>query len=422
MIAKENGGIMAKTLLFIQGIYDTIDLFIEAFSNAFQQLGCVCHTIDIRDQDFAIRRLRKYMEEEKVDGVVTFNNIGYNLSFQEGRTIWEEKDILYFNILMDHPFHYANPLDHAPKTSVIFCTDRNHVGYMKRFYPQLTQIDFMPHAGMEADITKQSEAGRCHLCLNGDAYHPSMDERPIDVLYAGALSNYVAEGLVPDLGEILEFDAFELTRETLSDLMRHPEKTTESAIEEYLLSIGKQYTDEELKHWITELRFLDAYAVSFYREQAVRLLVEHGIQTTVFGGGWNRCEWADNPNFIYGGKVLAPQVLELMNHSKITLNTMTWYKNGKHDRIINGMLAKSLVVSDDSEYIRECFPKDGQALVTVPLLQIELLPKLVEDYLGDIHKMEDVTENGYQFAKQNHTWRQRAEYIYNKYLTGASAK
>ena len=308
---------MAKTLLFIQGIYDTIDLFIEAFSNTFRQMGCVCHVIDIRDKDNAMRCLRTYIEEETIDGVVTFNNIGYNLSFDSGRNIWEEKEIPYYNILMDHPFHYANPLEHAPDTSVVFCTDRNHVKYMKRFYPQIKRVDFMPHAGMEVDITKHANAGRCHLCLSSNAYHPVIEERPIDVLYAGGLSKYVAEGLVPDLGEIREFDAFALTQEVLSDLMRHPEKTTESSIEEYLLSIGKQYSDLELNHWITELRFLDAYAVSFYREQSVRLLVEHGIQTTVFGGGWDRCEWAENPNFIYGGKVLAPQVLELMNHSKI---------------------------------------------------------------------------------------------------------
>lgn len=407
---------MVKTLLFIQGIYDTIDLFVEAFAGAFERLGCICHKIDIRDKDSAMRNLRQYVEEETIDGVVSFNNIAYNLSFQGGGNIWEEKGIPYFNILMDHPFHYANPLENAPDTSVVFCTDRNHVNYMRRFYPKIKQVDFMPHAGMEVDITKHAKAGRCHLCFNGSSYHPQMEERSIDVLYAGGLSKYVAEGLVPDLGEIREFDAFTLTKEVLSDLMRHPNKTTESSIEEYLLSIGKQYSDQELKHWITELRFLDAYAVSFYREQSVRLLVENGIQTTVFGGGWDRCEWAENPNFIYGGKVLAPQVLELMNHSKIVLNTMTWYKNGIHDRIINGMLAKSFVVTDESEYLKETFFKDGQTLSAFELPQIQNLPERIQDFLQHPVEMAETAENGYEFAKRHHTWRQRAEYIYENYL------
>ena len=293
---------MTKNLLFIQGIYDTIDLFIAAFADAFRRLGCQCHVIDIRDAERAMCRLKELIEETGIDGVITFNNIGYDLSFSEGKNIWEEKQIPYFNILMDHPFHYANPLEHAPETSVVFCTDRNHVTFLKRFYPGLKRVDFMPHAGMEADISQHADAGTCHLCLQGNAYHPPLEERPIDVLYAGGLSKYVAEGLIPDLGEITEFDAFAVTKEVLSDLMKHPDKTTEAALEEYLCSIGKQYEEKSLNHWITELRFIDSYATSFYREQAVRCLVENGIKVTVFGGGWDRCDWTENPNFIYGGK------------------------------------------------------------------------------------------------------------------------
>ena len=198
--------------------------------------------------------------------------------------------------------------------------------------------------------------------------------------------------------------------------MRHPEKTTEDSIEAYFTAIGKQYSDQELNHWITELRFLDAYAVSFYREQSVRLLVENGIQTTVFGGGWNQCEWAQNPNFIYGGKVLAPQVLELMNHSKIVLNTMTWYKNGIHDRIINGMLAKALVVTDNSKYLKETFFTNGQTLAAFELPQIQNLPVQIQNFLLHPDLMVEIAETGYEYAKNCHTWLQRAEYLYKNYL------
>lgn len=393
------GGYKMKTLLFICGIYDTIDLFVEALADAFLQMGCICRTIDMRDEANAMLLLKKMTEEETIDAVITFNNIGYNLSFTEGRNVWEEKRIPYINILMDHPFHYAHPLKHAPKTSVVFCTDRNHVSFLRRFYPQIKRVDFMPHAGMEADSA-----------------YPSADGRPIEALYAGGLSRYVAEGLVPDLGEITEFDAFALTRETLSDLMRHPEKTTEAAIEAYFLSIGRQYDDEELNRWITELRFIDAYAVSFYREQAVRILVEHGIPVTVFGGGWEQCEWADHPCLIYGGKAPAPQILDLMNRSKIVLNTMTWYKSGIHDRIINGMLAKSVVVTDESDYLNETFLEGGQKLASFSLSQMQTLPDLVQDLLERPKKMEEIAENGYHYAKKHHTWRQRAEYIWDTCL------
>lgn len=406
-----------KTLIFIQGIYDTIDLFIAALSEAFEQLGCICHIMDTRSEAGIELQLKGILEEEQVDGVVTFNNIGYNLSSADGRNIWEERGIPFINILMDHPFHYDYPLRHAPDTSVVFCTDRNHVDYLRRFYSGLTRVDFMPHAGMEADITESAQAGACHLCRGGYAYHPKMDERPIDVLYAGGLSKYVAEGLVPDLGEIREFDAFSLTREVLAELIRHPEKTTESAIEEYFAAEQLEFTDEQLRDWITRLRFIDSYAASFYREQSVRLLAENGIWVAVFGGGWDQCEWADNPNLLYGGKVLAPQVLELMNRSKIVLNTMTWYKNGIHDRIINGMLAKAVVVTDESAYLtEEISSQKKQCLETFCLSRMPELPEMVHSLLEQPERMEEIADNGYHYAKKNHTWIQRAEYVLKNYL------
>lgn len=406
---------MTKHLLFISGIYDTIDLFIAALSAAFEELGFVCHILDVRDKDNMMRQLRKLLEENGIEAVISFNNIGYNLSFTEGKIIWEEQQIPYYNILMDHPFHYDYPLRHAPNTSVVFCTDKNHVSYLRRFYPNLTQVDFLAHAGMEADITKPSEPGTCHLCHAGSTNHLRIEERPIDVLYAGGLSKYVAEGLVPDLGEIRDFDAFLLTQNVLEDLMENPYKTTETAIESYLLGIGKHYSEEELCHWITQLRFIDSYATSFYREQSVRLLVENGVKVAVFGGGWERCEWAENENLLYGGKVLAPQVLELMNYSKIVLNTMTWYKNGIHDRVINGMLAKSVVVTDTSVYLsNEIQDLSDLPLVTFDLPQIARLPELVKQLLQEPERMQGIADCGYLYAKANHTWKQRAEYIITK--------
>lgn len=408
---------MAKTLLFFQGIYDTIDLFVEAFAEAFRELGCTCHVLDVRDQGSLLCRLANIVEGEGLDGVVTFNNIGYNLSLEGEGSLWERKGIPYYNILMDHPFHYAHPLEHAPGTSVVFCTDRNHVAFLRRFYPHLKQVDFFPHAGMEADLTEYADAGRCHLCFRGDAFHPCMEERPIDVLYAGGLSKYVAEGLVPDLGEITEFDAFALTKETLLYLMSHPNQTTEGAIEDYLRSIGKTYSDRELNRWITKLRFLDSYATSYYREWAVRVLVESGVKVTVFGGGWDRCEWAGHPNLVYGGKVLAPQVLELMNHAKIVLNTMTWYKNGMHDRVINGMLAKAAVVTDSSEYLTDAFPDLESCLAPFELTKMQAFPEAVHGLLGNLEKLSEIAECGYRAAKTRHTFLQRARFLYDSYLT-----
>ena len=285
-----------------------------------------------------------------------------------------------------------------PETAVILCTDRNHVKYIRRFFKNIHQTDFLPHAGVEL--------GHKHKPLN---------DRNIDVLYAGALPIYTVAKMIPDLHSIPEVDGEHMMQSVLGELVQHPEQTTEQAIEAYVKTVRGDISDGRLQEIIVKMRFLDSYATSFFREQAVRILVESGIHVTAYGVGWDQCEWSDNPYLTYGGKVPAPQILPLMNDSKIVLNTMTWFKAGAHDRIFNGMLAGAVVVTDDSTYLRRTFT-DGKELVMFSLKELQTLPEQVFDLFGHISHMQEITDCGYHAAKEEHTWKNRAEYIRECYL------
>lgn len=399
---------LQKTIIYFIGVYDTLDLFTEQLKEAFESMGYTSFVYDARLERQSKAALIELLdaatdssggEEGSVKqgpghfACITFNNLGYNLDLADGRNVWEAYEIPYMNILMDHPFHYWKPLQNAPDTAVVLCTDRNHVHYIRRYFKNIRQIDFLPHAGVEL-------GGR----------HKPLAERGIDVLYAGALPVYTVGKMIPDLKSIPEVDGECMMQEVLSELVHHPEKTTEDVIESYVKTQRNDISDARLQEIIVKMRFLDSYATSFFREQAVRILVESGIHVTAYGTGWNQCEWSDNPYLNYGGKVLAPEILPLMNDSKIVLNTMTWFKAGAHDRIFNGMLAKAAVVTDDSTYLRREFV-DGRELVMFSLKDLGTLPERVFElfvHLGDAQQMADC---GYQAAKERHTWKSRAEYL-----------
>lgn len=118
---------------------------------------------------------------------------------------------------MDHPFHYEKPLQNAPATSVVLCTDRNHVRYIRRYFKNIRYTDFLPHAGVELG-----------------SRHKPLAERGIDALYAGALPIYTVAKMIPDLSSIPEVDGEEMAQAVLSELVHHPDRTTEDVIEEYL--------------------------------------------------------------------------------------------------------------------------------------------------------------------------------------------
>lgn len=388
----------AGRLIFFSGIYDTLDLYTEKFIEIFTRKGYECLNLDISHMPGAIAALAAFIEEEGISAAIGFNGMGFQLEITKGHNFWEENGIPAINILMDHPFHFDKHLKNAPGTSVVFCMDQRHIGYVRRFYPNIRNVDFLPHAGIESDSP-----------------HPDIRDRETEVLYAGTLSRFVAEGLIPDLSSITEYDALALSKDVLNELTTHPEKTTEEAIEAYFLSEGISFSDEELRCQITRLRFLDSFAVSFYREQAVRRLVDSGVPVTVYGSGWDPLDWAGHPKLTLAGRVGAREILSVMEQSKIVLNTMTWFKAGTHDRVFNGMLQRAGVVSDNSEYMKERFTS-GEELYMFDLERIEEMPEKVKELLADTDCLQEMADRGYRAAKEHDTWENRIDEVILKWI------
>lgn len=391
-------------LIFIKGIYDTMDLFTDELVQAFEKMGYPTLCLEAEHMEKSLKRLSMVLGVsclEKGDQIdlsnqavcIAFNNMGYNLCEDMGFNLWECYRIPYYDIQMDHPFHYADKIKRLPDTTRLFCIDRKHVDYVKRFFKNIAWVDFLPHGGTLID--------------EQDMKPLPLSVRPVDVLYAGSLSKYRIELLIPDFDQFRDFDAGELCNQVLQELVRHPSRTTEEVLEEYFGELELPMTEEALEKYISQFRFLDAYAVSFFREQSVRLLVENGIRVAVYGEGWERTDWCDHPNLVLCGKVLAPEVLPLMYHSKIVLNTMTWFKDGSHDRVFNGMLAGAVVVSDGSQYMREQF-ENHKEIELFELEEISELPVIVEDLLDDLPRAQRIADAGRRKALREHTWECRA--------------
>lgn len=382
---------MKRRYIFFEGLIKTLDLYSFEFMRICAAQGAECLVLDAAHMEQEMTRLKAFLLTP-VTAVISFNNIGMHLELDGETNLWDHFQIPFFNILMDHPFHYQQAIETAPGQMRLLCMDRNHVEYVKRFFPNVSDVRFFPHAGIETDAKNDA---------------PPLCERPIDVLYAGGLSRYAAEGLIPDLGKITEIDAFALVQSALEQLIQNPHLTTEYVLEQCLQQMGVYWDDKKLGGIIAKLRFVDNFAVSFYREQAVRALTEHGVRVTVFGAGWERVEW-QNAHMEYGGQVSPYEILALMKQSKIVLNTMTWFKQGAHDRIFNGMLAKAAVVSDTSEFLLEQFT-DGRQIRMFSLKDPYHLVEMVKELLDNPQKAQTMADCGYEQAKACHMWINRLE-------------
>jgi glycosyltransferase involved in cell wall biosynthesis len=386
----------ARLILF-KGVYDTLDLFIDEFAQEYKIMGYEVMIFQSRDMTESLGELLEFTKQP-INAVITFNNLGFNMELVAGKNIWDELGVFCINILVDHPFLYKNALISAPKQAAVLCIDRNHMKYIQRFHTNIPISGFLPHGG-----TSMLE-GVKPLC-----------ERKIDVLYAGRLSKNCMEAVLPDLNSILEFDAKKVCDRAYQQLITHPEQTTEQALEESIRKEKVSFTEAQLSDWVTQLRFVDLLAASYFREQVVKSLVEAGISVHVYGNGWEECPWSDNPNFIYGGKVKPQKILEFMQDSKIVLSTMTWFKDGTHVRVFDGMLAGAVTVSDTSLFMKEEFcykvaadETDQRELLMFELNQIDQLPDMVHDLLDDLDTAQSIALRGNKRAKKEYTWRCRA--------------
>lgn len=241
-----------------------------------------------------------------------------------------------------------------------------------------------------------------------------ISERNIGVLYAGNLSRTFAKNIMPDLSKYTEFDAKMVCEQAYQQLIKYPFVTTEQVLEEQLKRVGLILSESELKDIIADLHFVDLYAVSYYRERTVQVLAEQGIPIQIYGAGWEKCSWIWRPNVVYGGKIPAEEVVVKMQDARVVLSTMTWFKDGTHDRVFNGMLQGAVAATDTSRYMKEEFcgagkrqAKEGE-LLFFELEELEQLPSQIQEVLEYPEWAQQIADRGYAKAKQFHTWHARA--------------
>lgn len=394
---------MSPKLIFFTGVYDTLDLFSHEWIHIFTNMGYETLEINTNKMEEELPRLAKFIQTP-VKAAITFNNLAFNLELVPGKNIWEELGIPCINILMDHPFCYPQAMKNAPSNAIVLCVDKKHMDYLTRFYPKIPAVGFLAHGG---------------ICLEQEP--APIQEREIDVMYAGGLSRKFALNVMPDFGQF-SFDARKVADIALKRLVTDTSLTAEQAIEDVLIQQGVKLPDDELAEVISKLHYIELLAVSFYREKLIRTMLDAGIRVHLYGPGWDICDFVNHPNLIWKGSIPARDVLGKMHQSKIVLNTMTWFKAGAHDRIFNGMLAGALAVTDESAYMQEEFLSYPQTeahsaqLVMFRLAEMEHLPELIKKLLANPDEVQKIADNGRKKAMQAHTWSHRAEELHEDLL------
>lgn len=106
--------------------------------------------------------------------------------------------------------------------------------------------------------------------------------------------------------------------------------------------------------------------------------------------------------------------LEIQKLSKISLNSMPFFKNGTHERIFTGLACGALPITSDNLWIRENFTHNKNILIYPPKGWAQV-DSWVEDYLNHPAKLKEIVHEGREKVMREHTWDVRVQQLFDNF-------
>ncbi len=311
--------------------------------------------------------------------------------------IWNGQKTLVLDILMDPPLRFHTSLENTPERYHLFCCDREHVGYVKRYFKnEVPKVDFMPHVGV--------------LPEKGSKRIP-FKERKYDLLFCGT---YYRPG--GQMGEITKLcpengALWKLYQETFENLKKNSHLSVVQGVLLTMDHMGMGLSEKGLKSALNISNYVDWAIRMYQRGRVVTTLAESGLDLYLLGRGWESLPAAGLPNVHrIDDRIPYGDTLAYMADAKINLNVMPGFKQGTHDRIFNTLLQRSVALTDSSAWIDDNYT-DGVDIALYDLDHLEKLPDIARNLLGDTEMAERIIENGYKKTAGNFTWGHCADWI-----------
>ena len=394
-----------RKIIFIKNAVETLGYFSGQIARELERNGYETCFIDYERMYESMDAMLHFMDRDET-ALVTFNFIGLRgeavFQTENGRSIWQEENLPVVNILVDHPLYYHSCLKEAGERMQVFCVDREHVGYVRRFYPGV-KVEFLPLAGNELFFAHGDVEHGTH---RADVPEPvPYGRRTVDLVFT---ANYVSMEMLEEKVKALDDDYRIFYRRITEDLIADPAQSVDAVMERHIRDELGAVPEEQLCAAMSGMIWIDLFIRSYFREKVVQTLADAGIIVRVFGADWEKIHCKKPQNvWTSGGKVNSAACVQAMRDARIALNVMPWFKDGAHDRVFTAMLQGTAALTDDSRYLREeC--REGENICFYSMRALEQLPEQVVSLLDDPVRTAELAERGYRMAAERHRWKNRA--------------
>lgn len=337
----------------------------------------------------------KALMDETPDCTLSFNGV---LPDSEGRFLADMIKIPHVGVLVDSSVYFAR---FVPSThSITTCVDEASVVFFQGL--GFNRSFFLPH-GVDRSISADPEGTR--------EYDVVMLGSCID--YEGVRASWKERFTAP-LRKVME-DAADFALETPSlPCYQAFVETLNKAV------LAKADIDPTKIHYLAVLAEVETYLRGKDRIELVKAVKDARVD--IFGASDDLKGWkdylGDRKNVVIHDPVPFEQVLSIMKHSKIVLNSSPWIYRGVHERILSGLACGALVITNENGYLQEHF-KDGESIVMFRHGKWDKVNHRVNEYLESESLRRQVAEAGRKVVMKGHTWDHRVAHLLNelpKYL------
>ena len=346
--------------------YGAIHHFVEKFYDAFRRAG------------LKARMLKPEKFEETFQKSPPDLTIGFNGSprTENGKLLCDVYKIPHVALLIDPPYRFPYLLNSPYVT--IGCDDRICCELVKE--KGFERVLFFPYA-VEPELT------------------PDMNEEKIYDLVM--LATFI------DFEQIRESWPSKYDMKVTKSLNEAADATFNDKDLSFITAFKNSYQDSF--DWIklsTALQDLELYVKGKDRALLATSMGENTLH--IFGGhqgkrGWKEYLGKKHPNVYTHTPVSFEESLEIMKKTKILLNACLKNKEGAHDRVFSGISSGTLVVTNESIFLRKYF-KENDGLIYYTHPKIKDVEKEISPYLKDEKKRLKAVENGYKIVQQHFTW------------------
>ena len=344
--------------------YEVLHHFARKLNEAFARQGAECRLLAGDERLYASLR-------SPPDFTIGFNGA---IKMEDDSLFCDHIKVPHVSCLVDPPFRFLE-ITKSPYV-MIACDDKEGCTLLKG--RDFKRTVFMPHA-VERELSPDTSQERLYdiaflgTCIDAEARRKLWKKHfPVQVC------RYMEEAAQVGLDE-----------SPISFM---------SVLLKYLDPAKYQRVFEEVEVYIKgvdRLRLLEAFP---------------GRTIHIFGSELD--EWKKvlktHENIVVHGPVSYEQAIEVMQKTKVLLNSSIKNKLGAHERVFTGAACGAVVVTNDNGWVREHF-QDGKEMLFYNCKTLKDLDEGVKILLNNEEERTAVAKAGRLRVMQGHTWDHRVE-------------